>query len=180
MRSALPSEAPDYCDPFVGWRVWIATEDDGAIRLRSVVFNVAWPVREPMIANCLRRRMNLLPWRRQQSHDAPGFECDCGVYASSLERIAGYLDDRFDGKRVHRVVGRVSLWGSVVECSWGWRASHAYPEKIYVPCWRRSGRDGLSPAEVALGLVDYGVPVDLLDGTSPERAIDELAATVAG
>jgi hypothetical protein len=168
------ADAPDFCEPFVGWRVWLVADEGSALRLRSVVFNVPWPAREPMAAVCLRRRINLLPWRRQAPHEAPLASCDCGIYASTLERIGGYLDGRFDGKRVHRVLGRVSLWGSVVECAWGWRASFAYPERIYVPTW--AARGSLPPEEVTCGLIDYGVPIELLDGVAPEHAIEQLAA----
>jgi hypothetical protein len=166
--------APDYCEPFVGWRVWLVADDGDELRLRSVVFSVPWPAREPMTASCLRRRVNVLPWRRQAPHEAPLARCDCGIYGSTLDRIRGYLDGRFDGKRVHRVLGRVSLWGTVVECAWGWRASLAYPERIYVPAW--TARSGLPPEEVALSLTEYGVPIELLDGIPPEHAVEQLAA----
>jgi hypothetical protein len=168
-------ESPDYVEPFVGWRVWLVVEDGSLIRLRSVVFNVPWRPHEPMRADCLRRRINLLPWRRQALHPAPTRECDCGIYGATLDRVGGYLDGRFDGHRVHRVLGRVNLWGTVVECAWGWRASHAYPEHIYVP--DRSARGGLTAGEVALGLTDYGVPVELTDGIPPENLIEELVTT---
>ena len=166
--------APDFCEPFVGWRVWLVADEGDELRLRSVVFSVPWPTREPMTASCLRRRVNVLPWRRQAPHEAPLARCDCGIYGSTLDRIRGYLDGRFDGKRVHRVLGRVSLWGTVVECAWGWRASLAYPERIYVPAW--TARSGLPPEEVALSLTDYGVPIELLDGVPPEHAVEQLAA----
>ena len=167
-------ESPDYAEPFLGWRVWLVVEDGEQIRLRSVVFNVPWQPLEPMTASCLRRRINLLPWRRQALHPAPSPECDCGIYGATLDRVGGYLDGRFDGHRVHRVLGRVSLWGSVVECAWGWRASHAYPQHIFVP--DRSARGGLTAGEVALGLTDYGVPVELADGIPPEQLVTQLAA----
>lgn len=52
----------------------------------------------------------------------------------------------------------------MIECTRGWRASHAYPKVIYVPAtrspyWLRAERR----EEVALALTDYGVPVQLLD-----------------
>ena len=171
------SEAPDFCEPFVGWRVWLVAEEGDALRLRSVVFNVPWPVGEPILAQCLRRRINLLPWRKQPPHRAPIAECDCGIYGATLDRVSGYLDGRFDAHRVHRVLGRVSLWGEVVECAWGYRASVAYPAHIYVP--DRGARGGFSPGEVALGLTDYGVPVELADGVPPERLVDTLSAGLA-
>jgi len=174
LADRLGVETPDYVEPFIGWRVWLVAEDGDLIRLRSVVFNVPWRVREPIVADCLRRRINLLPWRKQAAHIAPTAECDCGIYGATLDRVGGYLDGRFDGHRVHRVLGRVSLWGSVVECAWGWRASHAYPERIYVP--DRTARGGLSAGEVALGLTDYGVPVELADGVPPEHLVEQFAA----
>jgi hypothetical protein len=59
------------------------------------------------------------------------------------------------------VLGLVSLWGTVVECERGYRASHGYPRRIFVPAdagepWR-IGWD-----EVALGLCRYGVAVEPL------------------
>jgi len=169
--------SPDYFEPFVGWRVWLVADEGDEIFLRSVVFNVAWPVREPMLAECLRRRINLLPWRRQPPHHAPLAECDCGIYGATLERVSGYLDGRFDGHRVHRVLGRVSLWGEVVECAWGWRATFAYPEHIYVP--DRALRCELPPSKLALGLAEYGVPVELVDGVPADRLVDTLSAELA-
>ena len=59
------ASAPDFCEPFVGWRVWLVADEGDELRLRSVVFSVPWPTREPMTASCLRRRVNVLPWRRQ-------------------------------------------------------------------------------------------------------------------
>jgi hypothetical protein len=57
-----------------------------------------------------------------------------------------------------RVAGRVLLWGTVVECEHGWRASHAYPDRIYV----QRGADSplLDRIGVAGGLASYGVPVE--------------------
>jgi hypothetical protein len=62
---------------------------------------------------------------------------------------------------VARVLGLVSLWGTVVECERGYRASHAYPLHLYVPidaawqkkhCWD----------ELVSGLESYDVPVEPL------------------
>ena len=92
---------------------------------------------------------------------------------------ARYLEGRTwaDALSVHRVIGTVSLWGRVVECARGWRASRAYPRRIYVPgtrapYWLRAER----AEEVALGLTDYDVPVELLD--SHTRGPEELVATL--
>jgi hypothetical protein len=59
-----------------------------------------------------------------------------------------------------RVFGRVALWGKVVECERGWRATRAYPSRIYVPADTRLG--SADEVEIAAQLTEYGVPVELL------------------
>ena len=59
---------------------------------------------------------------------------------------------------LYPALGRVSLWGLVVECERGWRASHAYPERILLPV-----RPGAGAAEeldaLTAALSVYGMPV---------------------
>lgn len=83
---------------------------------------------------------------------------------------------------MHRVIGTVSLWGRVVECTRGWRGSYAYPKRIYVPAtrapdWLRAER----AEEVALALTDYDVPVELLeaDACGPDELVAALDAVAA-
>jgi hypothetical protein len=71
-------------------------------------------------------------------------------------------------------VGRVALWGTVVEYEAGWRASMAYPERLYLPAWRASGAPLANVEEVAMGLADYRVPVEIVDDT-PRGVIGALA-----
>ena len=172
--------APDYVEPFVGWRVWSVAEVESSFRLRSVVFDAVWPTREPMTAKCLRRRLRL-PWRRGELEHAPPVEpCSCGIYASTLQRLASYLDCEFERRRFHRVLGQVSLWGSVVECQQGWRASLAYPARLYVPTHRTDGTGIEDAEELAFALADYGVPVELLDCGRPGEVIDAVSAVAFG
>jgi hypothetical protein len=75
------------------------------------------------------------------------------------------------------VLGHVALWGTVIECERGLRASHAYPIRIYVPAdagepWR------VSWEEVAFGLWHYGVPIEPL-GARAAEATTHLAARQA-
>ena len=168
------SGAPDYPEPVVAWRVWFAREDQGRTRLRSLFHDLSWPVREPLAAECLRRR---LPFRRGD-HSAPAASCHCGIYAASLERVGSYLDPGWLRGRREPVVGRVSLWGRVVECEQGWRASLAYPERLYVPLLDARG-DESRAARVALDLTDYGVPVELLEVDLAGDIIAELTAVAA-
>jgi hypothetical protein len=103
-------------------------------------------------------------------HAAPAERCTCGLYGTrTVAHALAY--SRGVGRRadtVHRVVGRVSLWGRVVEAEAGWRASCAYPAALFVPSpqSRRSVRPGVPAEEVAWRLRDYGVPVELVDASS--------------
>ena len=112
-----------------------------------------------------------LPW-----HEAPRESCSCGLHAT---RTAARTLDFSRGvprkpDAVHRVVGQVSLWGRVVECEDGWRASHAYPARLHVPAVGTSrGRapgalaaPRLPIETVACGLADYGVPVDVVEAAT--------------
>jgi hypothetical protein len=78
---------------------------------------------------------------------------------------------------VARVLGQVALWGTVVECERGFRASRAYPVRIYVPA--DTGATGsVDWEDVSFDLARYGVPVELL-ASSPSEAPDVLAARQA-
>lgn len=178
------SAAPDYIEPVVGWRTWLVVPEDEVFRLRSIVYDTLWSPRNELVARCLHHAM-LLPWRRRSQHVPPARNCGCGIYAArEPEEAVSYLDGRSwaDGLSVHRVIGTVSLWGRVVECTRGWRGSRAYPKKIYVPptrapFWLRADRVD----EIALALTDYDVPVELLDADScgPEEFVAALDARAA-
>jgi len=161
--------APDFIEPAVGWRTWLVVERAGAFLLRSIVFDISWPPRRELAAGCEHPPPRLLtrPWRRAQAHEAPSVTCECGIYATKdAEGAARYLDVSGEGlleRARHRVLGRVRLWGSVVETECGWRASHAYPAHIYVPTHRANGRR-VNADDVALELASYGVPVEIVRG----------------
>jgi hypothetical protein len=165
------SGAPDYVEPVVGWRVWFAVEAGGKTRLSSVFYEMVWPTRDPLAAVCLRSRF--LRRRPPGDHAAPAASCGCGIYAASLQRAGEYLT----GPRASMcpVIGRVALWGSVVECAHGWRASLAYPAQLYVPVLPR-GRYAALARQFALDLTEYGVPVDLIEVRRPNELIATLAS----
>jgi hypothetical protein len=152
--------APDYAEAFEAWRVWRVVRHDGVCALASVVKRTVWPAGEPLTAECLRA-LPLLDWlRRRRPHAAPEPQCECGIYAAGLDCVRGYLTDALPEARA-RVIGRVALWGSVVECERGFRATHAYPISLYVPL-PRGGRARASVLEVARELERYEVPVQVL------------------
>jgi hypothetical protein len=165
--------APDVVEPVVGWRVWDVVVLDGAYRLCSLAFFSIWLPERETAAACRRAWVEgsavLAP------HAAPAERCTCGIYGTRTVRqtLAYSRSVRRRGDTVHRVVGRVSLWGRVVESDAGWRAAYGYPSTLVVPArWARRDRRQAPVEEVVHGLAAYGVPVDLVDA----RGERELAA----
>jgi hypothetical protein len=168
--------APDYIEPVVGWRLWHVAERDGALRLISPLYRTTWLPRRGLVGTC---RLGLEPGSsprqsRKRKHSPPVPACGCGIYASRTpSQAAAYLTKLFKQREdvLHRVIGTVSLWGNVVECEWGWRASHAYPQRIYVPVSIGTGRlffgrlrRSSPPAEeIALGLAEYAVRIEVVE-----------------
>jgi len=159
--------APDYVEPTLGWRVWLVVEHDDNLRLASVLYPTIWEVREHLTARC-----DLSPPTSRRTHLSPHGDCSCGLYAAaSLADATSYFDGRGQNSRrpVYRVIGRVALWGRVIEGERGWRASHAYPSRLYVP--EQSDASSLSPLDVGVALAEYGVPVEILDGRTKGRIV---------
>jgi hypothetical protein len=177
--------APDYFQPTVGWRVWLVVEEHGELRLASVMYPTVWEPRREEVAYCRpgdpHRHAHHTPGEQIASHAgphlAPHVRCGCGIYASKgVELAASYFDGygpTFD-QPAFRVIGRVSLWGRVIEGDRGYRASHAYPSHLYVPGRSLNGGSDVSPEEVALAMTVYGVPVELLEGLTKRRVTDAL------
>lgn len=168
--------APDYVEPIAGWRLWHVVERQGALRLVSPLYRTLWTPRHEMVAACRRGVESLVLSIRPVAlrHSPPHGRCSCGIYASQTPAQAvAYLSRLFRQRVdvVHRVIGHVSLWGSVVECERGWRASHAYPAHIYVPTPTRRWlslvtgmtKPCLPAREITLALADYGVPVEIVE-----------------
>jgi hypothetical protein len=135
-------EAPDLIEPIEGWRCWrIEWEPDGAANrvlvLRSPVFGRLWPPRAALLADCESEE------DRSAEHAAPEASCRCGIYASvELGKPLSHVPfDRRDFDRggsliplqVGWLLGRVALWGRVVECQEGWRGQCAYPTGLRLP-----------------------------------------------
>ena len=167
--------APDFAEPVRAWRVWWVLLQEQKLRLRSLFFPLLWEPGRRVEAECLHRRL-LRPWRRRP-HGAPHDLCDCGIYAAiALAAATDYL--RFmqpaPPEAIQYAVGRVSLWGFVVECERGWRGSYAYPAALYVPTRSVARRPRLTPSEVAEGLVDYGVPVTVADASDRSELVHAI------
>jgi hypothetical protein len=157
---------PDYIEPIEAWRVWLV---DHEFRLRSVLFDAVWRPEEALVATCRHRRRSWRPpWREVTvEHGAPGDDCGCGIYGADREKATqSYGRLALPGWAIGRVVGRVALWGDVVECERGWRASHAYPSRLCAPVlvpFRRRRRGAETTEQIAFALRAYGVPVEGAD-----------------
>jgi hypothetical protein len=175
------AHAPDFVEPALGWRAWAVVDRDLEPRLRSIYYDVVWQPGRALVAACLHRpRAIRLPWRtRMREHETPEVECTCGIYAAADPlTAAAYLDAPISSAERCRVLGIVSLWGHVVECDRGWRASHAYPHRLYVP--RLASRAGWSRRSAPLDdlpfeLARYGVPVEELDVATADGVVAALA-----
>ena len=71
------------------------------------------------------------------------------------------------------IVGTVSLWGTVVEHDLGWRASHAFPERLFVV---PGTADARTVKDTVLGLGRYGVPVRAFN--TPSLAVAQVERQV--
>lgn len=178
MTAGAPSasQAPDLAGTIEAWRIWRVVAKDGEYRLCSALKPTVWPHDVELQAECLHPEPAFRWLRRRERHGAPNPKCECGIYAAGLEQIGLYLTPAPAEPALARVLGRVSLWGTVIECERGFRASHAYPASIYVPL-DACGRNGDGCEEVAESLEAYGVPVELLR-TRAAAAPDVLARHV--
>jgi len=139
----------------------------GRVVLQSLFAGAVWEPGAPLVAFCSGgHRSRWAPWRKKPNdHPAPELECRCGIYGvKSVAAARSYLERPPLLCRDDRVIGRVALWGEVVEGPFGWRASHAYPIEVFVPAAvgvhgvrRREYTD-----EILLALEEYRVPVDVV------------------
>ncbi len=171
--------APDYIEPVVGWRTWTVAESDQRLRLRSVMFESFWAPGRPFAADCRNRPHPLrrLLRRTSEAHAPPGASCSCGIYAAkSVAEAVRYVNSFGPRRRyvVHRVLGRVSLWGAVREYTEGWRASRGYPLEVFVPTFGPIGSPGAEA--VALELSVYGVPVEIVESDDIDELVHALPA----
>jgi hypothetical protein len=153
--------------PVTGWRAWVVTETPAGLRLGSVLHDVVWQHDAPVVARC--RRGDDPFATPLGAHPVPGAECNCGFHAARDPVDAlSYARGRDEPGTLCRILGEVQLWGHVLETEAGWRASHAYPLRLYVP-------DG----EIAAALAAYSVPVCASPSSptctaTPSRSVQRL------
>ena len=92
-----------------------------------------WAPRTRFAASCERAAAAF--WRTDPVHEphrAPDAGCECGVYAFKRREDAELLACEKTGGGSVLALGRVSLWGRVVETERGFRAEFAYPYDLEV------------------------------------------------
>ncbi len=100
------------------------------------MYPLAWTAHRAAATNPLAFRAVCM--RGRANHDAPHRTCGCGWYA--LKAAAQvlpwiHLRQRMGAlPSLRRIaIGRVALWGRVIEHAEGYRAEFAYPACLYVP-----------------------------------------------
>jgi hypothetical protein len=156
---------PDLIEPLEAWRVWRVGMCQGRIVLKSLFSGAVWEPAVPLTALCTGvHRPRWRPWRLQPTdHAVPALECHCGIYGvRTVAAARPYIDCAPFPYRDDRVIGRVALWGDVVEGDLGWRASQAYPVELFLRDPATAGfgfRRRAHVEEVLEALEAYRVPV---------------------
>jgi hypothetical protein len=157
---------PDAVEPVVGWRCWRVADGSDGLVLMSAHHPMRWAPGWAAEASC------------SAPHAVPHENCSCGIYAArDPGRAVAYLPPHLKatlrarqpeilGYDVVMALGRVDLWGKVVEAEWGWRAERGYPRELFLPAGVRHYRRSpsrvavLDAAAVSAALAElYGVPV---------------------
>jgi len=105
---------PDYISPFTAYRTW-HWEPDGTLKSLN---GILWASKEAHVAKC----------NHNKPHAVPDLGCSCGIYAA--KHWKHLIEIGYGGYGIH---GEVALWGTIEECSLGYRAQYAYPKFFCIP-----------------------------------------------
>lgn len=120
LDARLAADVPTLTEPILGFRTWTLAGSSGLgdVRLLPIAgTGKAWPIREPLQAECAKRG----------KHRVPGLDCSCGIHAS-------HDADPLRRTRDPAVLGSVALWGRIVEHDHGFRAEFGYPQRLGLVC----------------------------------------------
>jgi len=107
-------------EPVIAWRAWALTgrRDGTGLLLRPVAGRSRpWKPLEASEAACKAARF----------HAAPNIDCTCGLHGAHSPEILRKA-------KTPAVLGRVALWGRVIEHELGYRAQFAYPQRLRLVC----------------------------------------------
>lgn len=138
-------------EAIIGWRVWVVLSEispdgsswvNGEYGLLSPLIHTIWPCRARFEAEpkCYLYDPD---GTGEGEHMSPNEHCVCGIYAVKDELTASkYLRNELSVTRSWRekiaseggifrfAIGKVSLWGNVIEHENGYRAQYAYPYEV--------------------------------------------------
>lgn len=133
---------PDYIEPITAWRAWCVQDDN----LHAIGTVKAWEPKKALKAECIHH----------DEHDAPISNCTCGIWSfKDLDRLLLAVKSY----NTISVIGKVSLWGKIIETENGYRAQFAYPKELWL----------LNEKDEELGL-KYNVPVRCISLDTPESS----------
>ena len=105
------------------WRAWKIDEGNGPV-LHSLVRDWQWPARQKVHAVCHREEMG---WgSSHRGEGIPDVNCSCGFWATK-NRLSAQRPQVHSRYLKGIVVGKVALWGDIIEHEEGFRAQFAYP-----------------------------------------------------
>ena len=165
-------------EPVVMYRAWklqLNSMQDGMPvptleRLLLSINNVKWEPRHPLLAihhpNGHRHDDPTQPLR---GGGCPNWHCQCGIYGvKTLAQAQKWskMGPRGDRPNSHtQVVGKVVMWGKVLQYQVGAKAEYAYPEQLWLSPTMLSWGGEEHPERLAEELAaKYGIPVNLEDG----------------
>jgi hypothetical protein len=132
LSTAGSLEATKAIEPIVAWRTWGLTgHRDGSGLLLRPVAGKSRPWRPMQITEAACKHTRL--------HSSPSLDCTCGLHGT-------HGLDLLRRTRCPAVLGRVALWGRVIEHDHGYRAQFAYPQLVTLICqfcfwqWGSHGR----------------------------------------
>jgi hypothetical protein len=137
-------------EPIDAWRTWkLSGRKDGThLRLRPVVGRAKpWQPLRPAEAVCRMGRM----------HTAPHVDCTCGLHGC-------HQADLLRRTKSPGVLGRVALWGRVVEHELGYRAQLGYPQRLSIVCFLCFWQRGIRRCRAdVVGTFGYGRMIPLCE-----------------
>ena len=160
-------------EPIVAWRAWALTghRDGTELLLRPVAKRArTWRPREVVEASC----------RTSRWHEAPDPACTCGLHGTHGIEVLRKT-------KCPAVLGRVALWGRVIEHEQGYRAQFAYPQRLRLICqfcfWMTGARRaapahiGWFPRDELMPMCDEHLAVARRNDVSPRIVLpaDEVA-----
>lgn len=149
------NEVGPFTAPITGWRLWqvIPSGQQHSLTAWSTR-RLVWPARRRYESSCLLGGA--------LGHGAPDVSCRCGLYAFATRELAEQALAT-EMRPTAIALGRVSLWGHVVQHARGWRAQYAYPYDL----WLLHGSEALAGELRAA----YAIDVDLLDASDLVRRV---------